>query len=200
MNYSRCAAQQCGFQLDSSGNLTAWVNNWINANVDIIDTLGDQTASGGIANLLYKWSTPKIPAGTSMTITLQYVGNSWVKSSEFAVVLPNGVKPSPVTIDYSSNLLSGFPAKGFTANDYLGPICVLQMVIVGFDNKADAKFNSGAGTINVSAGVPLVAGSARPSCSNNLATLEQSNILYGPLSSNPRASQTQTFCASSSGN
>jgi hypothetical protein len=199
-NYSRCAGQQCGFQFDSSGNLTGWVNNWVNSKTDTIDTIGDTTSNGGIANLLHKFPSSKIPSGTVMTIKLKYDENLWITSTVFTAVLPNGDKTPPVEIDYEKSLLPGFPAPNLTAKDYMAPVCVLQTVIVGFDNKANADFKTGAGTITLSAGVPLIAGDARPACSGGLVTEEQSNILYGPLSTTPSKSQTQTFCASTSAN
>jgi hypothetical protein len=191
INYSRCAWQQCGFGLDTSGNLTAWVNNWIDQNTATINTTG---------NTILAWSKPTIPAGTKLTITLKYDKNLWVVSSLFEVVLSNGDKFNPPPIDYVSNLLPGYPASGFSTTQYLAPVSVLQMVIVGFISSADADFKSGAGSITVSSSVPLIAGDSRPSCSNGIQTTEQSNIIYGPLSSTSSRSQSQLFWASPSKN
>jgi len=198
-NYSRCSWQQCGFQLDSHGNLTSWVNNWINDKKYTIDTIGQTNAAGQEENLLKQWSKPTIPAGCTLTIALQYDHDLTVTSAVFTVDLPDGGGTPNNKIDYASNLAIS-PERGLVATDYLAPISVLQLVIVGFDNKADADFKSGAGTITVSAADPLIAGDSRPSCANDIATLEQSNILYGVLSATPSVSLTQTFCASYSKN
>jgi hypothetical protein len=114
-------------------------------------------------------------------------------------VFPEGGGTKSNSIDYASNL-AFTPPPGVVAADYLAPISVVQLVIVGEDNKADADFKSGAGTISVSAADPLIAGDSRPSCADNSATLEQSNILYGVLSATPSSNLTQVFCASASKN
>jgi len=201
-NYSRCEWQQCGYMLDSSGNLTSWVNNWVNTNHGpvSIDTIGETNSAGQLQNLLHQWPTPTIPAGCTLTVSLGYASDGvTVKSAAFDVVLPEGGGTKSNGIDFASNLALT-PAPGLDAADYLAPISVLQLVIVGQDNKADADFKSGAGTITISSEDPLTAGDNRPGCADTSATLEQSNILYGALSASPSVSFVQLFVASGAKN
>jgi hypothetical protein len=190
-NYSRCNWQQCGLQVDSQGNLSSWVNN---------STLNDGAASNTPAGSpnpydLYKWPTAKIPAGSILTITLQYDHDLSVTSAAFCVIPANG-EPRTNQIDYEKVLSSGFPQPGFSPADYVAPICAIQLVVVGFISGEDADFKSGAGTITVGAEDPLIAGDSRPSCSDVTFTVEQSNIVYGVVSATPNVSIQQPFFTS----
>jgi hypothetical protein len=201
-NFSRCEWQQCAFDLDSQGHLTSWVNNWVNTNngPSSIDTIGQKDSNEQLKNLLHTWDKPTIPQGCTLKIALNYGKDDvTVTSATFSVVFPEGGGTKSNSIDYASNL-AFTPPPGVVAADYLAPISVVQLVIVGEDNKADADFKSGAGTISVSAADPLIAGDSRPSCADTSATLEQSNILYGVLSATPSSNLTQVFCASASKN
>lgn len=119
--------------------------------------------------------------------------------ASFGVVLPAGGGTKSNNIDFAGNLAIT-PAPGLTAADYLAPISATQIVVVGVDNKADADFKSGAGTITISGAEPLIAGNGWPACADNSRTLEQSNILYSALSSTPSASFAQAFTVSASKN
>ena len=200
-NFGRCEWQQCGFILDSNGNLTSWVNNWVSTNKGpkSIDTVLTRDSSGNLKNLLYSWSTPTIPAGCTLTITLHFDQHLVVTSASFSVILPAGGGTENNHIDFASNLAIT-PGPGLTAADYLAPISAAQIVIVGPDNKKDADFKSGAGSIGISAADPLIAGSGRPACADGSQTLEQSNVLYGVVSSTPSASFGQTFSVAASKN
>jgi hypothetical protein len=191
-NYSRCAWQQCGLEVDSNGNLSAWVNNWEQgANTPTIATPG-----GASPYLLYQWPTPKIPAGWTLGIVLQYNSDLSVKAAEFSAAPPGGGDPISNSIKFTDHLRGGFPASGLTANDYLAQICALQLVVVGYSDRADADFKSGAGMITFTAEEKLTATNSRPTCSDPTSTGEQSNIIYGPVTAKASTTLSQAFYTS----
>jgi hypothetical protein len=180
-NYLNCNWQQCGFQVDTLGNLSSWVNNW---------TLNNGYASSTPSASpnpwdLHKWPNPTMPAGTQLTIALQYNGDT-VTAATFTYSEP-GNKTQSITIP-----------PGETPSNFIAPICVLQLVIVGLENYEHVIYTKGAGTVTYSCANPLIAGDSRPTCSGTWGTGELSNLLYGVLPASPATSLTQTFCASSS--
>jgi hypothetical protein len=186
-NYSRCNWQQCGFQVDGLGNLSSWVNNWTPQGFASETPTGQPNPYD-----LHKWSTPTIPANSLLKISLQYNTDQSVTEAKFELTLPNGETKSN-HIQYDKVLLSPYPKAGEAPSDYLAPICAVQLVIVGFDNKETANFTKGAGTITFSAANPLIPGDTRPACSGLTSTAENSNLLYGALSATPSTTLTQAF-------
>lgn len=200
-NYQFCSWQQCGFQVDPSGQLTCWVNNYTPSNGPSINTPDEDPF------ILGQLGAPSIPKGYKLVIALEYDGDLNVTASNFTVLDDQGNPTSsndPYKIIYIGQPLQVNNAApgALVTSEYLGPNAAFQINIVGVEpdpgqpNGSNANFTSGRGTITYTASNPLTASSGIPLCANSTTTGERSNMLYGVLPAYPgNPSLTQVFYA-----
>ena len=188
-NFSRCHWQQCGWQVDSSGNLQVWVNNWTTTDGYSINT------PDAPAYTVTTLSSSTLPAGYTLTITLDFDHHDNLVASTFVATDETGHTFPAKRIDYGGRPLQTNDAAPHAkvTDRYIAPICTLQMNIVGFDNQENAQFRTGAGSISYSAKQKLTAKASIPSCADQFTTLETSNMLYGAMPATSGEDQSQMF-------
>ena len=189
-NYQRCHWQQCGWQVDNTGQLQFWINNY---------TVNDNNSINTPYNSKYtvtKLPSTTLPAGYVLKITLDFdkangnlIGTMFDATDEDGQAFPSqyvGYVGLPLA---TNDAASG--AK--VTSQYLAPISTLQLTIDGFDNLEFASFTSGAGVFTFKADQKLTAQASIPSCADQTTTGENSSILYGATPSGAAKTQSQLF-------
>ncbi|MGD0298875.1 MAG: hypothetical protein ABSE86_17350 [Bryobacteraceae bacterium] len=189
-NYQRCSWQQCGWQVDSTGQLQFWINNYTVNDGNSINTPYDSQYT------ITKLPSTSLPARYVLTITLDFdKTNGNLIGTTFGATDENGHAFPSKYVGYVGLPLetNNAPAGAKVTDQYLAPISALQLTIDGFDNLEFATFKSGAGTVSFKADQKLTAQPSIPSCANQTTTGENSNILYGAIPSGAGHAQSQLF-------
>jgi len=128
----------------------------------------------------------KIPAGYTIEINLENDATGNVTGATYVIIDNTGHTLASVT----KTLLQ---IAGTTTVD-IAPIIGFELNLVGPVNSESAVLSSGAGTFTFRATNPLTPLTQEPSCAESgYITAETANSFYGPLSSIPATTFTQTF-------
>jgi hypothetical protein len=185
-NFQRCAWQQCGWEVNSTGLLQYWVNNYTLSKGDSILTPNYYAT---------QLSSATLPKGYVLRIKLLFdktsnnlIGTYFSATDENGTTFPrNNTNPNPVMyVDQPS-----------ITDEYLAPISTLSFAIVAYSDGGFATFTSGAGVITFKADQELTAKPSLPTCANpwhsDQTTQERGNMLYGAIPSAADRTQSQLF-------
>lgn len=179
-------AQQYVITMAPGGQVYAAVDNWQNGSTQLINDFVP------LANM----SGNKIPAGYTLTISLQNDAGGNITGATYTIVDNNGAVAGSVNL----NLLSLTQVGGgpVTAAD-LAPIVAFQLDFVDWANGGSTTLSSGAGSISYSASEAMQVTNTEPACVDwDYSTVETANSIYGPMPMGSDTTFTQSFVASPS--
>jgi hypothetical protein len=165
----------------NSGQLYAHIDNFINSQDELIrlDAALAPTSGG------------KMPAGSSLTITLTNDSGGNITGAKFSATDAHGNQIGATTMTIvGSPLRNG--QKATAAN--LAPIVAFQYNLVGCYGGATANLQGGSGAMVYSADNALTVTNAAPSyVDQNFWTVETANCAYGPMPVGPSKQVCQFF-------
>ena len=173
----------------SSSQLVARIDTWDSAVAELnrIDV--------ALANL----PSATIPAGYALTIALTYTGDGTgtVTGAQYTVTDNHGNTVGTTTIAILGQTLrtTGLPATA--AN--LAPINTFQYNIGGDYGGSRATLTTAAGTVTYTANNPLGVVNAEPAYAGlNAGTVENANLIFGPMADTTAQALSQSFVATTS--
>jgi hypothetical protein len=168
--------QQYGFQINPGANqLSSWAENWpigVLKNPNILNLFNlSSTSTVALPDDL------TIPAGWTITIAFQHLGDAIIKGFTCKVTDASGAQVGP-NLDIS---LHGKPlaAGGTIADKDMARIVAFQVMIVGWANSVDATLTGGAGEITCSSSTVMHIDDSWPTDADGSGgTAEDSNAVY----------------------
>lgn len=170
----------------NSTQLFARIDNWVNPSTELIRT------DVALANL----PSQKIGAGYAFRITLNNDSSGNVTGATYVVTDNTGKTLGNVTTNIVGQTLRTTNKPATSAN--LAPIVAFQYNIGGCYGGATATFTEGLGTVTYTGSTPLTAVNAAPSYVDlNYYTLENGNLIFGPLPASINQEVSQAFLTTS---